>query len=180
MICSAQKCNWLRGNVGCHVFKNRQRIMMLVYITGVPNLLYVWTAYRITQVTRNRNIKIQKHEFICNLRFCDIVILFGTTCKSNTVRHVSYHSTILQYFCTCNRNKKNKYILFRKAQRAACKGSKAACRSRAAVWPPLVYNVLKLDFQANLCEAFGEDKKQHYCGDLVLGWGVWQKTVFNH
>jgi len=29
-----------------------------------------------------------------------------------------------------------------------------------------------LDFQANLCEAFAEDKNQHYCGDLVLGWGV--------
>jgi len=29
--------------------------------------------------------------------------------------------------------------------------------------------VRKLDFQANLCEAFAEDKKQHYCGDLVLG-----------
>jgi len=45
-----------------------------------------------------------------------------------------------------------------------------------------VYNVRKLDFQANLCEdckaisanlsAFDYDKKQHYCGDLVLGWVV--------
>jgi len=35
----------------------------------------------------------------------------------------------------------------------------------------LVY-VRKLDFQADLCEAFTEDKKQHYCGDLVLGWGA--------
>jgi len=35
-----------------------------------------------------------------------------------------------------------------------------------------VYNVRKLGFQTNLCEAFAEDKKQHYCGDLVLGWGV--------
>jgi len=33
-----------------------------------------------------------------------------------------------------------------------------------------VYNVRKLDFQSNLCVAFAEDKKQHYCGDLVLGW----------
>jgi len=23
-------------------------------------------------------------------------------------------------------------------------------------------------------------KKQQYCGDLFLGWGVQQKTVFNH
>jgi len=37
-----------------------------------------------------------------------------------------------------------------------------------------------MDFQANLSEAFAEDKKQHYCGDLVLGWGISQKTVFNH
>jgi len=29
-----------------------------------------------------------------------------------------------------------------------------------------------MDFQANLSEAFAEDKKQHYCGDFVLGWGV--------
>jgi len=28
-----------------------------------------------------------------------------------------------------------------------------------------VYNVRKVDFQTNPCEAFDEDKKQHYCGD---------------
>jgi len=39
-----------------------------------------------------------------------------------------------------------------------------------------VYNVRKLHFQANLCEVFAENK---YCGDLVLGWEVLQKTVFN-
>ena len=35
-----------------------------------------------------------------------------------------------------------------------------------------VYNISlrKLHFQANLCEVFAKDKKQHYCGDLVLGW----------
>jgi len=27
MICSVQKCNWFRGNVGCHVFRNKQRII---------------------------------------------------------------------------------------------------------------------------------------------------------
>jgi len=43
-----------------------------------------------------------------------------------------------------------------------------------------VYNVRKLHFQANLCEVFAEDKQQHYCEDLVLGWTVLQKTVFNH
>jgi len=37
-----------------------------------------------------------------------------------------------------------------------------------------------MDFQENLSEAFAEDKKQHYCGDLVLGRGISQKTVFNH
>ena len=36
----------------------------------------------------------------------------------------------------------------------------------------LVYIVLESYFQANRCEAFAEDKKQHYCGDLVLVWGV--------
>jgi len=34
-----------------------------------------------------------------------------------------------------------------------------------------VYNVRKLYFQANLCEVFAR-QKQHYCGDLVLGWAV--------
>jgi len=29
-------------------------------------------------------------------------------------------------------------------------------------------NIRKLHFQANLCEVFAEDKKQHYYGDL--GW----------
>jgi len=43
-----------------------------------------------------------------------------------------------------------------------------------------VYNVRQLRFQANLCEVFAEDKQQHYCGDLVLGWAVLQKTDFNH
>jgi len=35
-----------------------------------------------------------------------------------------------------------------------------------------VYNVRKLHFQANLCGVLAEDKKQHHCGDLVLGWAV--------
>jgi len=35
-----------------------------------------------------------------------------------------------------------------------------------------VYNVRKLHFKAKLCEAFAEDKQQHYCGDLILGWAV--------
>jgi len=43
-----------------------------------------------------------------------------------------------------------------------------------------MYNVRKLHFQANLCQVFAEDKRQHYCGDLVLGLAVLQKTVFNH
>jgi len=38
------------------------------------------------KLQRAANIKILKHEFICDLRFCDIIILFGTTCRSNTVR----------------------------------------------------------------------------------------------
>ena len=40
--------------------------------------------------------------------------------------------------------------------------------------------VRKLDFQANLCEALPRVKQQNYCGDLVLGWAVLQKTVFNY
>jgi len=43
-----------------------------------------------------------------------------------------------------------------------------------------VYNVRKLHFQANLCEAFAEDKNRPYCRELVLGWASLQKTVFNH
>jgi len=43
-----------------------------------------------------------------------------------------------------------------------------------------VYNVRKLPFQANLCGMFSKDKQQHNYGDLVLGWVVMQKTVFNH
>jgi len=31
-------------------------------------------------------------------------------------------------------------------------------------------NIRKLNFQENLCEVLAEDKKQHYCGDLVSGW----------
>jgi len=43
-----------------------------------------------------------------------------------------------------------------------------------------VHDVTKLHFQTNLCESFAEDKQQHYCGDLILGWVVLQKTVFKH
>jgi len=43
-----------------------------------------------------------------------------------------------------------------------------------------VYNVRKLHFQTNLCEVFAEDKQQHYCRDVVLGWVVLQKAVSNH
>jgi len=40
------------------------------------------------------------------------------------------------------------------------------------------YNVRELDFQANLCEAFVEDKKQHCCGDLVWD-GELSKRLFS-
>jgi len=43
-----------------------------------------------------------------------------------------------------------------------------------------VCNVRKLHLQENLRKAFAEDKKQNYCGDLVIGWAVLQKSVFNH
>ena len=48
----------------------------------------------------------------------------------------------------------------------------SALTTRPRVRCASAYNVRKLDFQANLCAAFAEDKMQHYCGDLVLGWGV--------
>jgi len=41
-----------------------------------------------------------------------------------------------------------------------------------------VCDVGKLPFQANLCEIFAQDQKQHNCGDRVLGLVVLQKTVF--
>jgi len=43
-----------------------------------------------------------------------------------------------------------------------------------------VCNVRKLRFQENLFDVFAEDKRKHYCGDLILGWAVLHKTVFNH
>jgi len=59
------------------------------------------------------------------------VILFGTLATTVPLHNIS---------TLCNRNEKykTKCIIFRKAQRAACKGSWAACGSRAAVWPPLL------------------------------------------
>jgi len=71
----------------------------IYYGSGQTSSMYELHIVK-TQVTKSRNIKIWKHEFICNLRFCDIILLFGTTCKSNTVRHDSCQSTILQYFHT--------------------------------------------------------------------------------
>jgi len=86
-----------------------QKVSMIYLYQGWPNLLYVWAAYRKTQVTKNHNIKIGKHKFICNLCFCDIINLFRTTCKSNTVWHTSCHSAISQYFNTLQQKWKIKY-----------------------------------------------------------------------
>jgi len=47
-----------------------------------------------------------------------------------------------------------------------------------AISTSLVYNIRKLDFLANLCEAFAEDKRQRYCGDLVLG-GEFSTRLFS-
>jgi len=39
----------------------------------------------------------------------------------------------------------------------------------------------KLLTKTKVCKAFAEDKSsQSFCGDLVLGWAVLQKLVFNH
>jgi len=35
-------------------------------------------------------------------------------------------------------------------------------------------------FSGKSLRSFVEDKKQYFCGDLVLGWAVLQKAVFNH
>ena len=35
-------------------------------------------------------------------------------------------------------------------------------------------------FRQSSAKFFSEDKQQYYCGDLVLGWVVLQKTVSNH
>jgi len=40
-----------------------------------------------------------------------------------------------------------------------------------------VHNVRKLHFQANLGEAFTGDKKQPFCGHLVLAWAVFQDCL---
>jgi len=37
-----------------------------------------------------------------------------------------------------------------------------------------------LEFSGKPLRSFAEDKRQHYCGDLVLGWVVLQKAVANH
>jgi len=112
--------------------------LLLWYITLQvwPNLLHVWAAYRKTQVTKSRNIKIQKHEFICNLRFCDIIILFGTTCKSNTVRTLATTVAFYNISALCNRNKKQIY--------KTSEAQRAACVSRAAAWPPCYTLLLSL------------------------------------
>jgi len=71
---------------------------------GWPNLFCVWASYRKNQVAKSRNIKIWKLEFICNLRFYDIIILFGTT--YGTLANIVQFYNI---FTLCNRNKKNKH-----------------------------------------------------------------------
>ena len=38
----------------------------------------------------------------------------------------------------------------------------------------LVYILESSIFRQISAKLFAEDKKRHYCGDLVLGWGVYQ------
>jgi len=39
----------------------------------------------------------------------------------------------------------------------------------------LVYILESSIFRQISAKLFAEDKKRHYCGDLVLGWGVYQR-----
>ena len=43
-----------------------------------------------------------------------------------------------------------------------------------------MYNVRKLDFQANLCEAFAEDKNAALLWSLSFGMGSLSKDYFQH
>jgi len=45
----------------------------------------------------------------------------------------------------------------------------------------LVYVMLESSIFRKISEKLlPKTKKQHYCGDIVLGWAVLQKTVFNY
>jgi len=43
-----------------------------------------------------------------------------------------------------------------------------------------VFKILESYIFRQISAKFVEEKKQHYCGDLVFAWAVLQKTVFNH
>ena len=82
-------------------------VISIIYFAGTENGM--WTTCSVESMYRGT--KLFKHEFSCNLRFCDIIILFGTTCKSNTVRHatattVPFHNISI----LCTRNKNNERI----------------------------------------------------------------------
>jgi len=69
----------------------------------------------------------------------------------------AYHFTILLHFAI---DIKSKYIIFRKAQRAACKGSKSRSRSLAT---PVLYNEFRVHsaFQDQLMLLKNPEYKKH-------------------
>jgi len=85
---------------------------------------------------------------------------FSCNSESITAAHVRDHSTAM--ICSVQ-----------KCNRLCCNVGCHVFRNRQRKFNDAsVYNVRKLDFQANLCEAFAADKKQHDYGDLILRWGV--------
>jgi len=58
-----------------------------MYIPVLAITCSMYEPYNVKPKLTSRIIKIEKHEFICNLRFCNVIILFVTTCKCNLVQH---------------------------------------------------------------------------------------------
>ena len=125
---------------------------------GWPNLLFVWSAYIKSQVTKSRNIKIKKHEFICNLRSCGIRLLERLAkvmlCSALVTTVPFYKISTL-----CNRNKKQKKQAYNFTERSKSRILRTfACGSRAAVWPPLPYAYHAVTHPARIWRYVGAEK----------------------
>jgi len=68
----------------------QQYVSGLMYMPGLTLTCSMYEPHDMKPKLTSRITKIEKHEFICNLRFCNVIILFVTTCLFTVGRESSW------------------------------------------------------------------------------------------
>ena len=103
-------------------------------------------------------------------RFCEIIILFGTTCKSNAVRHASYHFTIFLHFAIEIKNKEQIYNFSESSK------SRMRLASRSLATPGICRDITPiLDRSAD----YREKRSSNCMADSRWAWNILPQNIFN-